>query len=419
MVEAYRSKTDYMSTSETAKNWTETSVNSKLRNINKILSDSKLQNINEVKNLKDKIKNREYRNFQKMVWVPYSKCDWKLWKESLDYFYIYIKKLWETHNITLEVRGATLNLAKEVTTIYDVNRAAWDVGNYIDTTRIQRAEANYLSRYETMNESTYNKLFSWKERLQQWQLGDCYLVSWIHELANAQHFDTLMRTSIQRMKWKNGDLWYQVKIPLWEPSWRKILIKDSELNVAKIRGNNWYRLLELAYAKNKLRKNDRKWNAYAPITHSELGKIAGWWTKEVLETFLWKNNISFNTFGDRNRKNAMSTMYWDNKKQIIWFLKNYKPSIWNKFVSLSSIWWNSDKIKYTIGWKTMYHKHAYALKWVAKDSKWNIKYIRILNPRNEKWEWKNYQNFTLDEFFKAFSYMSCGKVKTQTFLNNS
>lgn len=412
MVETYRNNTDSMSTSEYAKNWTETSPNSKLRDINNLLGNSKLQNINEVKNLKDKIKKREYRNFQKMVWVPHNRCDWKLWKESLDYLKNYINRLSEKHNISLETIDALSSIKEEMW---------WSIVNYVDTLRIQRAEDAYLSNHETMNEQMYNKLFSWKERLQQWQLGDCYLVSGIFELANAQHFDTLMRTSVQRMKWDNWDLWYQIKIPLWEPSWRKILLKDSELKVAKIKGNDWYKLLELAYAKNKLRKNDKKWNTYAPITSSELGKIAWWWTHEVLQTFLGKNNIWFNDFWTMsNYRNGRTLAQSPQtaKKEIRNFLKNFVPSIWNKFVSLASLPWSNDRKSYTVWWKTIYRKHAYSLTWVEKDSKWNIKSIKVLNPRNRKWEWTNYQNFTLDEFFQAFSSISCGKIKTSTFLDN-
>ena len=295
----------------------------------------------------------------------------------------------------------------------------WQIWNTMDNFTIQKREELYLSNHEKLSEVEYDRLFSWKERLQQWQLGDCYLVSWIHQLANVQYFDTLMRTSIQRMKWKNWDLWYQIQIPLWEPSWRKILLKDSELNVAKIRGNNWYMLLELAYAKNR-RPNNKKWNAYSPITSGELQKIQGWWTHEVLQTFLGKNNVWFNDFWTMNNYKQHKTLSQSSqtaKTEIHNFLKNYSPSIWNRFVSLGSLLWSSDSRSYTVWWKTLYRKHAYSLTWVKKDDKWNIKSITVLNPWNKEWEWKNYQDFTLNEFLQAFSCMSCWKIKTKEFLN--
>ena len=293
----------------------------------------------------------------------------------------------------------------------------WFVQNTVDRYNIQRREDEYLAQHEKLSENEYNRLFSGKEKLQQWQFWDCYLVSWINELANAQHFDTLMRTSIQRMKRSNWDIWYQIQIPLWEPSWRKILIKNPELGVAKIRWNDWYKLLEIAYAKNR-RPNNKIWNRYSPITHEEFEKIRWWWMKEVFETFLWKNNISFNTFWDQTRRNPLKSISQNNKEQIVWFLKNYTPQTWRKFVSLSSIWWESDTKQYTVGWKTMYHKHAYSLTWINKDSKWNIKSLKVLNPWNDWRQGWKYLDLTLDEFFQAFSYMSCGTINMQTFLDN-
>ena len=408
MVESLRRNTDSLVTSEYAKNWTESSPKSKLWNISVKLSNPKIQRLNEIKELKNKIKNREYRSFQKMVWVPYGRCDWKLWWESLNYFNNYLNKLKQQHNMVSQTSGSLISL----------QHGLWHIENLTDTINIQNHEAQYLSSHETMSQSEYNALFSGKERLQQWQLGDCYLVSWINELARAQHFDTLMRTSIQRMKRNNGELWYQIKIPFWEPSWRKILLKDSEIPVAKIRWNVWYKVLELAYAKNKLRKNDRNGNRYYPITSSELKRISWWWTKEVLQSFLGKQNIWFNDFWYKDKKEPLSKLSWTQKNEIHNFLKNYNPSIWNKFVSLSSLSWSNDTESYIVWWKKIYRKHAYSLTWVKKNSKWEIVSIRVLNPWNAQWTWKNYQDFTLNEFYSAFSAMSCGKIKIQSFLDN-
>lgn len=414
MVEIQKEHQDPMITSEYSKNWTEKSPNSKLNSINSTLNDSKLSKINEIKNLKTQITNRNYREFQKLVWVPYNRCDWKIWPESLSYFNNYIDKLKSQNNVGGNVQAILWNLRRQVDPL-----KVWQIENVVDTLNIQHAEANYLLRYETMKESEYNRLFSWKEKLRQWQFGDCYLVSWINELARAQQFDTWMRTSIQRVKWKDGSgSGYQIKIPLWEPSWRKIIIKDSELPVAKIRWNTWYKLLELAYAKNKLRKNDRQGNTYRPITSWEFEKIKWWWTKEVLETFIWKQNISFNTFWDKHRSKPLNRLSTREKSQITWFLKNYIPGIGNRFLSLSSIWWD-DRNGYKVGNNTIYHWHAYSITWVNKDKKNEIKSITILNPwNNNVGAWKQYVNLTLDEFFNWFSYMSYGKIKTKTFLDS-
>jgi hypothetical protein len=344
-----------------------------------------------------------------MIWVPYNKCDWKLWNESLDYFKNYINKLAKERHLFTQTNNDLSSLLWN----FDI----WQYENFEDTLRIQNNGRQYLARHETISWAEYNKLFSGKENLQQWQLGDCYLVSWINELARAQHFDTLMRTSIQRKKRNNWELWYQIKIPLWEPSWRKILLKDSEISVAKIKWNTWYKLLELAYAKNKLRKNDRNGNRYYPITSSELKRISWWWTKEVLQSFLGKQNIWFNDFWYKNKKEPLSKLSWTQKNEIHNFLKNFNPKIWNKFVSLSSLSWSNDTESYIVWWKKIYRKHAYSLTWVKK-YKWEVVSIRVLNPRNAQWNWKNYLDFTLNEFYSAFSAMSCGKIRTQSFLDN-
>lgn len=411
MVEVLKNSRDSLITSEYAKNWTETSSNSMLWNIKRTLNNPKLKNLREIKDLNNKIQNREYKSFQKILWIPHNRCDWKLWRESHDHFNNYINRIKKQYNIRVQTDNDLSKLKLDT----------WKIENLVDTTRIQNNEAQYLAAHETMNQNEYNKLFSGKEMLQQWQFGDCYLVSWINQLARAQHFDTLMRTSIQRMKWKNWDTWYQIKIPLWEPSWRKILLKDSELSVAKIRWNIWYKLLELAYAKNKLRKNDKNGNKYRPITPAELKKIEWWWTHEVLQKFLGKNNIWFSDFWTLKNYRTWKRLSQSSqmaKNEIHNFLKNYIPGIGNKFVSLASLPGASDRKSYTVWWKTIFCSHAYSLTWVLKNSKWEVSSITVLNPRNAKWQWKNYQTFTLDEFYKSFSAIWCWKIKTKDFLNN-
>jgi hypothetical protein len=65
--EVLRKSNDTLITSEYSKDWTEKSPNSKLNTINSILNDKRIQNIKKIKELKVKIKNREYRSLQKTV----------------------------------------------------------------------------------------------------------------------------------------------------------------------------------------------------------------------------------------------------------------------------------------------------------------------------------------------------------------
>ena len=423
MVEKLTLNQDHLVTMEYAKRWTEKSQYSRLKDINTVLNDEWIKRIKEIEVLRTKINDREYRDFQKTLWIPLNKCDWKLWWQTFDYFKTYVDKIIQQEKTTKWARYYLWRLKESATWLWDdltwnnINNW-WPQQNQTDTVRIQRNEAEHMKKYETMSNTEYKKLFSWKESLQQWQLGDCYLVSWIHELARAQHFDTLMRTSIQYVKRDNWDLWYQIKIPLWEPSWRKILLKNSEIKVAKIRWNTGYKLLELAYAKNKLRKNDKKGNKYRPITTSELRKIEWWQTREVLQSFLGKKNIAFNDFWYRDGWAPMTKLGNKQKEDIKNYLKHYDPSIWNKFVWLNSLTWKSDRDSYIIWWKRVYRRHAYSLAWVNKNKKWELASIRVLNPWNAKWNWKNYLNFTVDEFFKAFHAMSCWKINTRNFLKS-
>ena len=284
-----RYETNNLMTSEYQKEWTEKSPKSKLNNIKRIFNNRKLDKIPEAKAMKDKLLNREYREVQRLAWMRIKECDWKLGPNSLAHIGNYINKLKSSNRLTSSTNSEIWNLMQDI----------WEIQNMNDTIQIQNAEQQYLKIHGTMDDAEFKALFSWREKLQQWQFWDCYLVSAINELSRAQNFDTLMRTWFQRvMRTDDWSYWYQIKVPLWEPSWRKIFIKDEELRVAKIQWNDGYKFLELAYAKNKLRPNNKAWNKYAPITERENKKIKWWWTKEVLETFLWKHNISFNTFWD-------------------------------------------------------------------------------------------------------------------------
>lgn len=429
-LETSSKRSNVLQTSETAKNWTERSPKSRLRQINTKLNSAPW---NEAKELRNLINRREYRQFQKKLWMSFTLCDGKLWPQTLEYFDNYIQKLTTTSTVITQTSGSLTNLWTYISSWNNPsnspsnnpgNSSLWEnidmgqITNASDQMKINHAEREYLSKYESLSEAEYNRIFSWKEELAQWQLGICYLVSGIIELADTSYFDTLMRTSITRVQFKDdGSLWYNIRIPLWEPSGRDILIKDSELNMASIRWNIGYKLLELAYVKNR-RKNDRNWNRYAPVSRREMLWAQWWWTKEVLDTFLWKQNISFNTFWDQYRARPLQTMSQNNKTQLTWFLRNYNPDIGNKFVSLSSLWWGSDSDSYRVWGKTMYHSHAYALSSVDKDANWNITHVNVKNPWNTDYRaWGSDLSFTLPEFFSAFSYVWAWRIRTDRFLN--
>ena len=81
-------------TLESAKNRTERSPKSKLNQIKTKLNSAKS---NEAKKLNDLVNKREYRQFQKEIWINTKKwLDWKLWGISLKYLENYLSKIDQT-----------------------------------------------------------------------------------------------------------------------------------------------------------------------------------------------------------------------------------------------------------------------------------------------------------------------------------
>ena len=411
----YRQETN-LTTSEAARDWTECSPNSKLVDIANKLAHYNWDDWDELRSL---IENRKYKEFQSKIWINNPKdLDWKLWINSFRFLCNYIKKQRrETHEIKRETKALD-KLQEYVRT--------WEESNEEAEIKINRAANRYLSKHETLDEYTYNGLFSGKEDIQQWNIWDCYLVSWIMELANTQYFDTLMRTSISRVRFKDDwSLWYNIRIPLWEPNGRDILIKDSEITTAKLRWSIGYQLLEIAHIKNK-RENSKEWNKYAPITNSEYANIKWWSTAVVLEEFLGKNNIGFcNFWTTQIIKNWLKLSALDSSKkaEITNFFKNYNPYVWNRFAFIAtspSPTWEWDTASFLEWWDRFYFNHALALTRVEKDSNGNVSKIHLRNPWNKKnWDWTWDLAISLDTFFNAFSYIEVWLLKnTNTFLDD-
>jgi len=426
---SYHEEYTHLTTSEAAKNWTETSPKSTLNKVNSRLNSTKS---NEAKKLKDLVNKREYRDFQKKIWMKsYHDLDWKIWPRTYSTFLNYLEKFERTNETIHHTDEELHNLRDD---IHNNNGNEPVFQDYVhrpeyqqltDSARIHKNAREYLSKYESLDEHIFNGLFSGKESIRQWDIWNCYLVSWIIELANADYFDVLMRTSISRVKFKDDwELWYNIRIPLWEPNGRDILIKDIELQSAKIHWNIGYKLLEIAYVKNR-RRNDKNWNKYAPVSEWEYQNTVWGSTAEVLWTFLGKNNIWFSNFWSYNiikNRRTLSSLDQNKKTEISNFFRNYNWRIWNSFAFLATApWakWEWDTESFLVWWNRFYHNHAYALQSVEKDWMWNVSRINIKNPWNDwrrDWHWD--LSLTLNDFYNAFSYIEVWKVKTDTFLDN-
>ena len=435
---SYHVESAHLTTSEAAKKWTEGSPKSTLNEVNSRLSSAKSK---EAKELKNFVNNREYKDFQKKIWMKWYDLDWKIWPRTLAAFNNYLEKVEQTNSTIHKTDNELHNLKDDVqdkkqdTPQEDTYRELEQVfQDYVhrpeyqqltDSARIHKNAREYLSQHESIDEHIYNGLFSGKESIRQWNIWNCYLVSWIMELANADYFDTLMRTSISRVRFKDDwQLWYNIRIPLWEPNGRDILIKDLEIPKAKLDWNIGYQLLELAYVKNR-RPNDKNWNKYAPISEWEYQNTVWGSTAEVLQTFLGKNNIWFSNFWSydiiKNRK-TLSYLSQDRKTEINNFFTNYNWTIWNSFAFLATApWakWEWDTESFLVWWNRFYHNHAYALQSVEKDWMWNVSRINIRNTWNDQHrDWKWDLALTLDDFFNAFSYIEVWRIKADTFLDN-
>lgn len=420
-------RSDALQTSEAAKTWTETSPDSKLSDINNRLNSV---DWNRVDNLKDLIQRREYKKFQKEIWLTWSEnLNWKLWAKSLEMLDIYLSKLDQVEasqqSTGQELGSLWTSIVAPRQTVYADNGKVDQIdtnapNNRIDFIKINYASKRYLSKYESLDQNTYELLFSWKEELWQWQLPNCYLISWLIELANTQYFDTLMRTSIKRVQFKEDNaMWYNIRIPLWEPDGRDILIKDSELELSEVRWHDGYKLLELAYVKNK-RDNNAEWNKYSPVTYDEIVAATNTWTMtRVLQVFLWKHNIGFSDFWSNFTDNEgllLSSLPQERKTEITNYLKHFDGTIWNKFTNLGTpVRENKDwdSASFEVWWKTMYYWHTYALSSVDDDLN-----IYVKNPRNNNEPWGSEVKLSLNEFFNSFSLIRVGRIKVDTFLDD-
>lgn len=436
----YSSESQRLTTSEAARRWTETSPRSKLVDIAEKLAN---YNWDDAEDLRKLIENWDYREFQKRIWIKWFKdLDWKLWPKTLDFFNNYLGETRENYKVKEKTDKKLKNLQDSIQIQFD-NDIQYDFQDrthkpkhqdfqdYVhrpefqqltDSAKIHKNAKEYLSRHESLSEDMYNRLFSWKESLQQWQIWNCTMVTALIELSNTQYFDTLVRTSISRVQFKDDNsTWYNIRLPLWEPNGRDILIKDSELDTAKINWSIGYKLLEIAYVKSR-RLNNTEWNKYSPVTEWEYTSIVWLSVEEAFRTFIGKNNIWFSNFGTfpiwKNWK-TLAEASESQKTEMTNYLKNYNWNIWNSFTCLTtapSPRWDAESFE--VSWKTFWKNHAYALDSVEKDSNWDISYINVKNPWNNNELWGSSSRLTLDEFFKTFSYMWVWKVKIDTFLDN-
>lgn len=253
----------------------------------------------------------------------------------------------------------------------------------------------YLNMYRKLSDEDYNKLFSGFIDVRQWFFWDCYLVSTIKSLARSRYFDTLMITSIQ----KNEDWSYDLYLPLWKSNWKKVHISKEELNLAKIKWPDGYKILEVWFAKEASFKGSGAllypWDIHdMPLTEESMNHIVGWNSYTALATLLWQSNIIRKIISNKPERRNL----------IINTLEKFDPRNLNLILISSnrrpkSI--PSTQKTYTVEGQKMYYHHAYSLYAVQKIGE-NISNITIEDPANNK------KKITLSLlwFMRAFSQLT-------------
>lgn len=90
MVETMKSSAEQLYTTQDAIKWTETSSKSKLNDIKWLV---KWSNNDQIKHLADLLENKEYKQFQKEIWITWeTNLDGKLWQNTLNKTKSYIDK---------------------------------------------------------------------------------------------------------------------------------------------------------------------------------------------------------------------------------------------------------------------------------------------------------------------------------------
>lgn len=264
-------------------------------------------------------------------------------------------------------------------------------------------ESLYLSMFRKLSDEDYQDMFRWLNNLRQWTLGDCYLVAAIKNLARSKYFNTLMMTSIER----TGDDSFNLYMPLWEPHWVKVKITSEDLKAAGIRGAEWYKVLEVWFAKYLLFK---EWIIPSPnivITDKLIKKIEAGSAWEAMLSLLWPKSFT----------NIRLT--WDpkNKLTVLNYLESFDPKdLWSISVSSKFKKWETDKRFYEVWWEAIYYGHAYNVCGIEKD--WDIiKYVILDNPHNDpKKPWWTKIKLKTSDFLNCFSFIHISHL-TDNFLN--
>ena len=281
----------------------------------------------------------------------------------------------------------------------ELNYAPWTHMSQTDKENI------YLTMYKRLSEKDYQDLFKWLKDLKQWNLGNCYFVIAIRDLARSKYFDTLMRTSVERL-WEDN---FNLYMPLWEPWWLKVSITSEDLKATTIWWPLWYKILEIWFAKYLLFKKGIISSPDIVLTDELMKKMKSWYPWDAMMSLLWPKS-----FENERIKNESS-----NKSQIVKWLEKFDPkNLGSILIITKQKKWKTDKNFYEVWWQRIYYRHAYSVCGVEKNWK-DIKSVTLDNPwNNEKKPWWSKITLSISDFFNCFSIADMGHI-TNNFLNLS
>ena len=146
-----------------------------------------------------------------------------------------------------------------VTNLHNANRSI--MGKFIES------KHNYLKKNRTISEQTYKRLFwwiwkYWKTEINQRWLALCYMYNWFELLKKTNWFDAIIQTNLRETQ----DGW-EVRQPFCDKDWKWIKVNKNEIdkiininddwkirqaNINSESGYYWFKILEIAFMKQKL-----------------------------------------------------------------------------------------------------------------------------------------------------------------------
>lgn len=218
------------------------------------------------------------------------------------------------HNIPEELLKYCIeNNINDTTDILKV-RAMYSISDRKSLKEYIQRKNKYLEDNKLLSDEKYNEYFWWKwkynkHEIYQWDLWLCYLYSWLEIIKKMNGFNALIQTNFIET-----EDWRIVRYPF--STWKWIKVNKDEIDktyeipsksweVRKININSiWdykgFKVLEIAYIKNRLLKIKHWWKKWTgkkdnphdiEITWKDINKVEWWDTILSLKEIIWDESV--------------------------------------------------------------------------------------------------------------------------------